>query len=100
MLQMPCANARIRLALLKSFNEIKKTSVNPNGDLEGDELKPCHFDEFMRLLLCMLFWRRLLRLLLRSSIVAVTCCSSFGLQVLVIYIGGILQPLSSLHDGN
>lgn len=33
----PCGlggNARIRLALLKPSNEIKYTSVNPNGDLE------------------------------------------------------------------
>lgn len=36
MLQMPNGNARIRLALLKSSNEIKQTSVKPNGDLEGE----------------------------------------------------------------
>lgn len=36
MLQMPHGNARIRLALLKSSNEIKQTSVKPNGDLGGE----------------------------------------------------------------
>lgn len=43
MLQMPNGNARIKLALFKSSNEIKQTSVKPNGDLEAACVCVCVF---------------------------------------------------------